>query len=96
MNDVALFTLAEVLAVQKALANESGREPARYLAHRFIGALSEEIGALRAQGRSAQDIATLISKVTNKPVTSADVEEHYIPPEEDFYALMRTSRKKDG
>lgn len=82
MTDSTTFTFAEALAVQKALAKEAGVDPALFLMHRFIGSLSEEIEALRAQGCSAEDIAAIIRKATNKPVSAGDVDEHYIPPEE--------------
>lgn len=47
----------------------------------FVGMISDEIDKLRSQGKSGQDIATLIAANSNIRITAAEIAEHYAPSE---------------
>jgi hypothetical protein len=76
------YTLAEALAAQKALRDAAGAEEETFELADVIGMASDEIEMLMDQGKTVDQIAAIIQKATGKPATGADVEEHYVGPEE--------------
>ncbi|MDX2266081.1 MAG: hypothetical protein NW215_14065 [Hyphomicrobiales bacterium] len=77
-----MFTLADFLTAQKALRDASGAEEETFNIEELIGMASDEIEMLKDQGKSDDEIAALMQKATGKPVTGAEVKEHYLTPEE--------------
>ena len=82
MSDETTFSLAEALAVQKALREASGAEEEVFDLADVIGMVSDEIDMLKDQGRSEADIAAMIKQATGKPVTADDVQKYYVPADE--------------
>jgi hypothetical protein len=79
---VKTYSLEQAIRAQKALRDAAGLSPEMFPVQAFVGMISDEIKKLRSQGKSDQDIATLIAANSNIQITAAEIAEHYAPPEE--------------
>ncbi|WP_088347644.1 MULTISPECIES: hypothetical protein [Rhodomicrobium] len=82
MTTEAIFTLAEALAVQKALREAAGAKEETFDLADVIAMASDEIEMLQEAGKSTAAIAAMIQTVIGKPVTAGDVEDNYVGPED--------------
>ena len=66
------FTVEQALKAQQALRSMAGLSEEQFPVEAFIGMLSDEIEALRGQGKSDEEIAGLINgaAATNIPVSA--------------------------
>ena len=76
------FPLEEALRAQKALRSAAGLGPEMFPVEAFVGMISDEIDQLRAQGKSDNDIANLVTQNSNIQITADDIAENYAPAEE--------------
>jgi hypothetical protein len=79
---VKTYSLEQAVRAQKALRDAAGLGPERFPVQAFVGMISDEIEKLHSQGKSDQEIATLIAANSNIKITAAEIAEHYASPEE--------------
>ena len=75
-------SLEQAIRAQKALRDAAGLGPEMFPVQAFVGMISDEIEELRSQGKSDQDIATLIAANSKIQITAAEIAEHYASPDD--------------
>jgi hypothetical protein len=75
------YPLEEAIKAQSALRSAAGLEPERFPIEAFVGMISDEIEALRAQGKTDDQIAALIRKNSNVEISPEEIAANYAPPE---------------
>jgi hypothetical protein len=76
------YPLEEAIRAQKALRELAGLEPEMFPIQAFVGMISDEIEALRKQGRTDEQIAHCISANSKIVITAAEIAENYASPEQ--------------
>jgi hypothetical protein len=76
------YPVEEALKAQKALRSMAGLGPEQFPIRAFVGMISDEIEALRKQGRSDEEIARVISQSSEIEISGAEIGENYATPEE--------------
>jgi|EndMetStandDraft_7_1072992.scaffolds.fasta_scaffold1530638_2 hypothetical protein len=71
------FTAEDALKTTAGLRAELGLGPEQFPISAFVGMISDEIRKLRQAGRSDDQIAALVSKLTGKQVSGSTITEHY-------------------
>ncbi len=74
--------MEEAIRAQKALRELAGLEPEMFPIQAFVGMISDEIEALRKQGRTDEQIAHTISANSKIAITAAEIAENYASPEQ--------------
>ncbi|WP_348263400.1 hypothetical protein P8935_02325 [Telmatobacter sp. DSM 110680] len=82
MAESKTYSIQDALQAQSALRAAAGLEPERFPVEAFVGMISDEIEALRTQGQSNEQIASLIRQSSAIDVTSGEIEANYAPPEQ--------------
>lgn len=77
MPESKTYSIQDALRAQSALRSAAGLEPERFPVEAFIGMISDEIEALRKQGQSDEQIASLIRQNSAIDVTSAEIAANY-------------------
>jgi hypothetical protein len=75
------YPLEEALKAQSALRSAAGLEPEQFPIKAFVGMISDEIEALRTQGKTDEQIAALIRKNSDVEITADEIAANYAPPE---------------
>lgn len=75
------YPIEEALKAQSALRSAAGLQPEQFPILSFVGMISDEIEALRNQGRSDEEIAGLIRRNSNIEINSGEIAQNYAPPE---------------
>ena len=76
------YPVEEALKAQKCLRQAAGLGPEQFPIQAFVGMISDEIETLRKNGKSDQEIATLIQENSAIQITAEEIAEIYAPPEE--------------
>ncbi len=76
------YPVAEALQAQKALREAAGLGPEMFPIQAFVGMISDEIEELRKQGKTDDEIASMITSNSNIEITASEIGENYAPPEE--------------
>ena len=76
------YSLEEALKAQSALRAAAGLEPERFPVAAFVGMISDEIEILHEQGKSDEQIATLISQQSAIKISTAEIAQNYASPEQ--------------
>lgn len=74
-------SLAESLKALQALRDAAGLGPEQFPLPAFVGMISDEVEALRQQGRSDEDIAEMIQAASSIRISGAEIAEHFATPE---------------
>lgn len=82
MSDTKSYPIEEALKAQSALRSAAGLPAEQFSIDSFVGMISDEIQVLREQGRSDDEIASLIGKHSRIEISSADIGANYASPEE--------------
>ncbi len=82
MNSGRTYPLDEAIKAQRALRKEAGLGPEQFPIQAFVGMISDEIEALRARGKSDEEIASLIRENSAIEISAAEIAENYASPEE--------------
>lgn len=82
MTESKTYSIQDALQAQSALRSAAGLEPERFPLGAFVGMISDEIEALRKQGKTDQQIASLIRENSAIEVTPAEIEANYATPEQ--------------
>ncbi len=76
------YPLEQALRAQKALRDLAGLEPEQFPLQAFVGMISDEVEALRSQGRTDEQIAQTIEASSSIKITAEEIVAHYAPPEQ--------------
>ena len=71
------YPVDEAVRAQRALRDAAGLGPELFPIHAFVGMISDEVEALRSQGKSDADIAALISQNSSIEITAAEIAENF-------------------
>ncbi len=82
MSQPKLYPVEEVVKAQKSLREAAGLEPEQFPIQAFIGMVSDEIEALRNNGRTDEEIASIIQQNTSIRITATEIAENYASPQE--------------
>ncbi len=77
-----MYPVEQALRAQKALREAAGLGPEMFPMQAFVGMVSDEVEKLRAQGKTDDQIASLIASHSDIEITGADITENYATPEE--------------
>ncbi len=73
MTDAPTFTLDQALRARGAIRAELGMGPETFGPEDFVRMTGEEIEAMRAAGRSDEDIAAFVTEASGVRVSAADL-----------------------
>ncbi len=73
--------LEQALKAQKAMRDAAGLPAEVFPVEAFVGMISDEIEALRQQGRSDEEIARLIRESSSVKITASEIAENYASAE---------------
>ncbi|GAA3770968.1 hypothetical protein [Terriglobus aquaticus] len=76
------YPLEEAMKAQAALRTAARMPPERFPLPQIIAMFSDEIEALRNQGRPDKEIAMIISGASTMRVTEAEIQKFYATPEQ--------------
>lgn len=76
------ISLKEALLAQKGLRSAAGLGEESFPIEGFVGMISDEIEALRSQGKSDRDIAQLIRTHSGIEIDAAEIERYYASSED--------------
>ena len=75
-------SLSESLKALQALRDAAGLGPEQFPLPAFVGMISDEVEALRQQGRSDADIADMIQAASSIEISADEIAEFFASPEE--------------
>ena len=79
--DEQKISLPAALQAQTALRSSAGLGPELFPIPEFVAMISDEIEQLRKQGKSDEEIATIIRSNSPIEISAQDISQHYAPPE---------------
>ncbi len=82
MSQPRMYPVEEAIKAQKSLRHAAGLGPEQFPIQAFVGMISDEIETLRANGKSDDEIASLIQQNSAIQITAAEIAENYAPPEQ--------------
>ena len=71
------FTAEDALKTTAGLRAELGLGPEQFPVSSFVGMISDEIRKLRQAGKSDDQIAAMVTKLTGKQVDGSMISKHY-------------------
>lgn len=77
------YSLEESLRALQALRQAAGLEPEQFPLKAFVGMMSDEIEALRKQGKTDDQIAGLIRESSGIDISAAEIAENYAEDRHD-------------
>ena len=75
------YPLGETLKALNALRTAAGLEPEEFPMEAFVGMISDEIDALRQQGKSDAEIVAVIQQSSSIQITPQELTENYATPQ---------------
>ena len=82
MTDPVTFSLDEAIKAQRGLREALGLGEERFEVPEFVEMISDEIEQMRDAGKTNDDIATIVADATGHRMDPADLDRHYIAPED--------------
>ena len=76
-----MYPVEEAIRAQRALREAAGLEPEQFPIQAFVGMISDEVEQSRQQGKSDEEVASLIEANSSIKIT-ASIAENYARPEE--------------
>ena len=76
-----MFTLDQAMKAQAALRKASGLPEESFPVQAFVGMISDEIEALRKNGKSDEDIAQMVRDSSGAELTAQQIADNYATPE---------------
>jgi hypothetical protein len=80
--DASTYPVEEAVKAQKALRAAAGLEPEQFPIQAFVGMISDEIEALRAQRLSDKQISKLIEDNSTIRISAQEITSNYASPED--------------
>ena len=81
------FTAEDALKTSAGLRAELGLGPEQFSVSAFVGMISDEIAKLRRAGKSDNDIAAMVTRLTGKQVDGSMISKHYGDDASDEHAI---------
>lgn len=75
------YPVEQAVRAQKALREAAGLGPELFPIEAFVGMISDEIEALRSQGKTDAEIAGLIVTSSDIEITASEIGDNFAPPE---------------
>jgi len=75
------YTIEQALRAQKVLRDAAGLGTEMFPIQAFVGMISDEIEALRSQGKTDEEIANLITANANIEITASEIADNFASPE---------------
>lgn len=82
MTNPLTFSLDEAIQAQKSLRAALGLGEERFEVSEFVEMISDEIEQMRDAGKTNDDIAAVVAEATGHRMDPADLDRHYIAPED--------------
>ena len=82
MGEPKLYRLDEALRALESLRQAAGLAPEMFPVQAFVGMISDEVDALREQGRSDEEIVGLVRAGSGIELTVAELRENYATAEQ--------------
>jgi hypothetical protein len=82
MTQDSAISLDSALKAQKALRDAAGLQEETFAVQEFVGMISDEIQQLREQGRSDEQIASIIAKNSPIEISAEEITQNYATPEQ--------------
>ena len=76
------YPVEQAILAQKALREAAGLGPEMFPIQAFVGMISDEVETLRAQGKTDEEIATLIKAHSDIRITASEIAENYASPDQ--------------
>jgi hypothetical protein len=76
------YPVEQALRAQKALREAAGLGPEMFPIGAFVGMISDEVETLRSQGKTDEDIASLIHAHSEIQITASEIAENYASPDQ--------------
>ena len=76
------YPVEEAVRAQRALRAMAGLGPEMFPIEAFVGMISDEVEALRGQGRTDEQIAHAIATSSNIEITAEEIAANYASPEQ--------------
>lgn len=76
------YPLEQAVRAQKALRDAAGLGPELFPIQAFVGMISDEIEALRSQGKTDEEIANLIAANSTIEITPSEIAENFASAEQ--------------
>lgn len=77
-----MISLDKAIQAQRALHAATGQGPEMFPVSAFVGMISDEVEELRKQGKTDDDIASMIKSSSGIEITADELREHYATPEQ--------------
>jgi hypothetical protein len=77
---VKTYPVEQALRAQKALREAAGLGPEMFPIEAFVGMISDEVEALRSQGKTDEEIASLIKRNSDIEITASEIADNYASP----------------
>ena len=74
------YPVEQAVRAQKALREAAGLGPELFPIQAFVGMISDEIEALRSQGKTDEEIARLIAAHSSIEITASEIAENFASP----------------
>jgi hypothetical protein len=82
MSTPRMYPLAEAIKAQKSLREAAGLGPEQFPIEAFVGMISDEIDALRGNGKTDDEIASIIRSHSAIEISAEEIADHYASPEQ--------------
>lgn len=76
------FSLDEALKAQRALREAAGLGEEKFPVEAFVGMISDEVESLRKNGKSDDEIISIIRRSSAIEITPAELRDNYASPEQ--------------
>ena len=76
------YPVEQAVRAQKALREAAGLGPEMFPIQAFVGMISDEIETLRSQGKTDEDIASVIQTHSDIQITASEIAENYASPDQ--------------
>jgi hypothetical protein len=76
------YPIEQALRAQKALREAAGLTPEMFPIEAFVGMISDEVETLRSQGKTDEDIASLIQAHSGIQITAFEIAKNYASPDQ--------------
>lgn len=82
MTDQPTFSIDEAIKAQRALRQALGLGDERFEVSEFVEMISDEIEQMKNDGKSSDDIVAVVAEATGHRMDPADIDRHYVRPED--------------
>jgi len=76
------YPVEQAVRAQKALREAAGLGPEMFPIQAFVGMISDEIETLRSQGKTDEDIVSVIQTHSDIQITASEIAENYASPDQ--------------